>query len=110
MHASQTRAISKKYMTRHKKQKTRITNKKTRIRSKKKRSGDLKLEHEDCAEDLCHISKGDAGLSWVHVLGEELQPELEDSGAAKGSLLTGQSHMLLNSQALQHLYGKQKKG
>jgi len=63
----------------------------------------LQLQHEDSLEDLSNISKGDAGLLGVQVFREELQPELEDAGPAKGCLLAGDCHMLLYTQALQHL-------
>ena len=47
----------------------------------------LQLEHEDSFEDVSHVSKGDASLFGVEVLGEEVQAQLEDTCSPKGSLL-----------------------
>ena len=47
----------------------------------------LQLEHEDSLEDVGDVSKGDASLFGVQVLGEKLQTQLEDACPAKGSLL-----------------------
>lgn len=64
---------------------------------------DLEPGHERLLKSLSHGSKGDVGLSRVHVLREELQPQLEQAGVAVPPGAHANCYMLLDCQPLQHL-------